>query len=96
MQKALVPRKGQEDDAADDLETGYDVVDLRSMGKTQRRLVVDRAMATSDQDNERFLQKYADRLERWVWPILNQGMHMCVHEWPTMRTVCTWLPCLSS
>lgn len=73
MQKVLVAKGGghgsDEDgdadgDDKDGSRRGYDVVDLSSMGKTQRRLVVGRAMATADQDNEKFLQKYADRLKR--------------------------------
>lgn len=69
LQKALIPRGPKDDgdendDGGKDIAQGYDVVDLSSMGRTQRRLVVERAMATSDQDNEKFLQKYADRLER--------------------------------
>ncbi|KAK9848337.1 hypothetical protein WJX84_003726, partial [Apatococcus fuscideae] len=35
-------------------EEGYEVVNLRKMGKTQRQLVVDRALATSEQSNEEF------------------------------------------
>ncbi len=69
MQKALIPRglKNDDDEGSMDgegTEKGYEAVDLSSMGRTQRRLVVERAMATNDQDNEKFLQKYAERLKR--------------------------------
>ena len=72
VQKVLVAKGAgnddDENDEGDDMDgskRGYEAVDLSSMGKTQRRLVVRRAMATSDQDNEKFLQKYADRLKRY-------------------------------
>ncbi len=42
---------------------GYHVVDNRKMlGKTHRRLIVDRALATTEQDNEAFLRRFEQRV----------------------------------
>ena len=42
----------------------YRVLDLHHLTKSGRQLVVDRAMKTEDQDNEAFLQRYAERVKR--------------------------------
>lgn len=45
-------------------EHGYHVVDNRKMlGKTYRQLIVDRALATTEQDNEAFLRKFEQRIK---------------------------------
>lgn len=43
---------------------GFRVVDLKKLTRSTRQIVVDRALRTSDQDNEAFLQKFADRVKR--------------------------------
>lgn len=55
----VVHQKDNGDDAG-----GFEVVNLRKMGKTQRQLVVDRALATSEQSNEEFERKLQERVER--------------------------------
>ena len=45
-------------------ENGYKVVDNRRMlGKTYRQLIVDRALATTEQDNEDFLRRFERRVK---------------------------------
>ncbi len=42
-------------------------VDVRKLGKGQRQRVVEKALATDDQqDNERLLLRIKERIERWV------------------------------
>lgn len=46
------------------------MVDLRhakELGKERRKLLLDRAMETQDMDNERFLEKMKDRMDRCCW-----------------------------
>jgi hypothetical protein len=41
-------------------------VDVKHLNATQREHVVSKALQTSDQDNERFLQKWRERMDRCV------------------------------
>ncbi len=52
---------------------GIEVVNLRKMGKTQRQLVVDRALATSEQSNEEFERKFQQRVQRYVLHLLDHS-----------------------
>ncbi|CAK0748752.1 hypothetical protein CVIRNUC_001857 [Coccomyxa viridis] len=40
------------------------MLDLRKLGRTKRQLIVDKALQTSDQNNELFLQKLQERIRR--------------------------------
>lgn len=44
---------------------GYEIVDLKKLGKTHRQIVVDRALRTTEQDNEEFLRKFEERVRRY-------------------------------
>ena len=60
----------------DEQADGFEVVNLRKMGKTQRQLVVDRALATSEQSNEEFERKFQERVQRYECPpIIQSGAH---------------------
>ncbi|BDA47821.1 probable pleiotropic drug resistance protein 1 [Coccomyxa sp. Obi] len=43
---------------------GFTKLDLKRLGRTHRQLIVDRALQTSDQDNELFLRKFRERVDR--------------------------------
>lgn len=45
---------------------GFKEVDLKHMTRSTRQLVVDRALKTDDQDNESFLLKYKERVQRFA------------------------------
>lgn len=45
---------------------GAGPVDVRNLGKGQRASLVEKALATSEQDNERFLSKVKERVQRFV------------------------------
>ncbi|EIE18194.1 putative pleiotropic drug resistance protein 3 [Coccomyxa subellipsoidea C-169] len=44
--------------------SGFTKLDLKRLRRTHRQLIVDRALQTSDQDNEAFLRKFQDRIKR--------------------------------
>lgn len=54
----------------------YFTVDVKHLTAAQREHVVSKALQTSDQDNERFLQKWRERMDR------------CVMACPRKRSIC--------
>lgn len=60
---ALVKRTAEESD--DSVGERTDTVDVRKLDRNTRQLVVDRAMATSEQDNYKLLSGVKERLDRY-------------------------------
>jgi hypothetical protein len=61
----LPPLDGGEGEAAA-AAAGKGVVDVHGLGPRERRALVERLVRVADEDNERFLLKLKDRLERCV------------------------------
>ena len=59
----------------------YRVLDLHHLTKSGRQLVVDRAMKTEDQDNEAFLQRYAERVKRCLHCCSISCCHTAMMSW---------------
>ena len=66
--KSHVSKDNPDQDAAQDDKQGKEVksevVDLRSLSRSQRQQIVDNALATDEQSNEVLLQRYADRADK--------------------------------
>ena len=62
--KHVVPVGGESKATGTHKDRPYRVLDLHHLTKSGRQLVVDRALKTEDQDNEDFLQRYAERVKR--------------------------------
>ena len=64
VRKTVLPTEGEQDHDLQVKGKGFKVVDLKHMTRSTRQLVVDRALNTTDQDNESFLQKFQDRVAK--------------------------------
>jgi hypothetical protein len=63
VRRAILPPLDVADPAA---AAGKGVVDVHGLGARERRALVERLVRVADEDNERFLLKLKDRLERCV------------------------------
>nr|CAB3459684.1 unnamed protein product [Digitaria exilis] len=69
LQRAVLPPVADDDDAgAEKHHPAARVVDVRGLGPHDRRELVERLVHVAEEDNERFLLKLKDRVERCVLP----------------------------
>jgi hypothetical protein len=66
VRRAIVPIGLGGDEAAPAWGKGVVDVDVLSLGPSQRRALLERLVRVADEDNERFLLKFKDRIDRWV------------------------------
>lgn len=60
LQHAVLPPPSGDDDDA----TAARVMDVRGLGPHERRALVERLVRVAEEDNERFLRKLKDRIDR--------------------------------
>ena len=66
VRRAILPPLDGEPPASASAAAGKGVVDVHGLGPRERRALIERLVRVADEDNERFLLKLKDRLERCV------------------------------
>ena len=64
VRRAILPLGGDDDGAGDG--GGKGVVDVHGLGPRERRALLERLVRVADEDNEKFLLKLKDRVDRCV------------------------------
>ncbi|KAG8051398.1 hypothetical protein GUJ93_ZPchr0001g30046 [Zizania palustris] len=78
LRRAILPLDEEGEVVADAAGAGKGLVDILGLGPRERRALVERLVRVADEDNERFLLKLKDRVERCVPAVYDSIPCLCV------------------